>query len=703
MGCAEEVIPSVLRQRGPYRRLTISTVVAVLVAAATSFLPNDSALQGWLTDISVSIRAVIFGERPLDSDHVVVVGMDERSLDAPELLPYPRALFSPVYTAIAEKAFDAGAKGMLFDIILAYDARGMKVAGETPLKSYDTPFLKRLRAERKSGRMILGWSARLLPARRFLQVAGNDALGLTVIPFGAGNVVREVPPLIPDEQGGVQPTLSGRAMSLLGAEVTEEVSIVPPAPYDTLPAVSMVDIIRCQDPEALRRAFEGKVLFLGGLLPGEDRIKGADRFLARHTAPVIPEDPCTFPRPLTREPGEEALPGVFIHAAAVDAVLSGWAPAPAPPWLATALSGMLAFVISMTALVFRPVVALAGLLVGLGTVFAASVAALEAGVLLAIGGTLLAGPAAFAMTWGIRLRLLDRRENAIRREFGRFLSPILVQQMIETGVTPALGGEERDVTILFADLSGFTTTSESLESAELTALLNRYLNRIASVVQDHNGYVDKFIGDAVMAIWNAPAPMENHALAGVEAAHDIVAAVAALGAEDGALGKPTFAIKVGICSGPATVGNIGAADRMNYTVIGETVNLAARFESLPALLNTPIVIGPRTAEKVVERYEVLPIVSIQVKGKTEGVVVSAPIALRDEVTAEVRAALEDYAIALKAFEEGAFEIAAELWDELATRDWPGAGPSEAMAEESRLMNKQLLLTPWTGVLEARSK
>ncbi len=681
----------------------ISTVVAIVVAAATLLLPKDTALQGWLTDISVSARALVFGERSLDSAHVVVVGMDERSLDAPELLPYPRALFSPVYTAIAEKAFDAGAKGLLFDIILAYDARGMKLRGEAPLKGYDTPFLKRLRAERNSGRMILGWSARLLPARRFLQVAGNNALGLTVIPFGAGNVVREVPPGIPDEQGGIQATLSGRAIALLGGTATENVSIVPPAPYDTLPSVSMIDIIRCQDPEALRRAFEGKVLFLGGMLPGEDRIKGADRFLARHIEPVDPEDPCDLPRPLTREPGEEALPGVFIHAAAVDAVLSGWAPAPAPPWIAFVLTGLLAFLTSMKAMIFRPIVALGGLLVGLVVVFAASVVALEFGALLAIGGTLMAGPAAFAMSWGIRLRLVDRRENAIRREFGRFLSPILVQQMIETGAQPALGGEERDVTIMFADLSGFTETSETLSSEELTAILNRYLDRISRVVQDHNGYVDKFIGDAVMAIWNAPAPVENHGLAAVEAAHDIASTVAELGDEDRAAGKPAFAIKVGISSGSATVGNIGASDRMNYTVIGETVNLAARFESLPTLFNTPIVIGPHTTELVIDTYEVLPLVSIQVKGKSEGVLVSAPLMLREKVTPKIRAALEDYAIALSAFESGKFETAAELWDELSLRDWPGAGPSGAMAEESRLMNKQLLLTPWTGVLEARSK
>ena len=697
------MIHDALRRRGPVRRFIISTVVSALMVAMALAIPRDTALQGWLTDASVGVRALVFGERPLSQENVVVVGMDERSLDAPELLPYPRALFTPVYDAIAQKAFDAGAKGMLFDIILAYDARGLKVGDATPLKGYDTPFLKRLRAERKKGRMVLGWSARLLPARRFLQVAGNDALGLTVIPFGAGNVVRQVPPRIPDEEGGYQATLSGRGISLLGGKRTEDVLILPTAPYDTLPSVSMIDVVRCTDPDALRRIFEGRVLYLGGLLPGEDRIKGADRFLARPEIPVVPEDPCTFPKPLTREPGEESLPGVFIHAAAVDAVMAGWAPRPAEPWFPVVLAGLLAFVTAYAALVLRPVIGLAGLVTGIATIYGASVVALEAGVLIEVGAALLAGPAAFAMTWGVRLRLVDRRENAIKREFGRFLSPILVKQMIETGETPALGGEERDVTILFADLSGFTATSESMESEELTELLNRYLDRIAGVVQDHKGYVDKFIGDAVMAIWNAPAPVENHALAAVVAAHEIAEAVEEMGAEDRAAGKPSFSIKVGICSGPATVGNIGASDRMNYTVIGETVNLAARFESLPPLFKTPIIIGPRTGEMVINHYELLPIVSIQVKGKSSGVRIAAPILLRSDVTPAVREALEDFAIALSAFEEGQFETAATLWDELAERDWPGAGPSEAMATEARIMNKQLLLTPWTGVLEARSK
>ena len=114
-------------------------------------------------------------------------------------------------------------------------------------------------------------------------------------------------------------------------------------------------------------------------------------------------------------------------------------------------------------------------------------------------------------------------------------------------------------------------------------------------------------------------------------------------------------------------------------------------------------IGPRTAAAVAEKYQLLPIVSIQVKGKSTGIRVHAPLCLREEATPVLTEALEDYAIALEAFEDGAFETASGLWRSLADRDWPGAGPSAVMAEEADTLAQSLMLKPWTGVLEARSK
>ncbi len=171
---------------------------------------------------------------------------------------------------------------------------------------------------------------------------------------------------------------------------------------------------------------------------------------------------------------------------------------------------------------------------------------------------------------------------------------------------------------------------------------------------------------------------------------------------DAEAGEPNFGIKVGLSTGISTVGNVGSQDRVNYTVVGENVNLAARFESLPSVLKTPIVIGPRAASQVRDHFTLLRLVSIRVKGKSNGLDVFAPL-YEDEVTDDVVKRMEEYASALSAFERGDFEVAAAEWDVLAAVDWPGAGPSQALAAHSRILTKHVFNKPWDGVLETRSK
>jgi adenylate cyclase len=334
-----------------------------------------------------------------------------------------------------------------------------------------------------------------------------------------------------------------------------------------------------------------------------------------------------------------------------------------------------------------------------GGVFLAAVLALERGMQLQPAWAMVAGPVGFLAGYGIRIRLLDRASYRMRREFGRYLSPVLVQHMVDTGQLPRLGGEEREVTVLFADLSGFTAASERLESAELMRVLNRYLDAIAGVIADRGGYVDKFIGDAVMAMFNAPAPMDDHAAQAVAAAHEIEQRVRRMANDDRTGGRYAFRVKVGIATGPATVGNVGARDRVNYTVVGETVNIAARLEALPGLFDTPIVIGPRAAEAVAGRYRMLRIATVHVKGITEGVPVFAPIDRPKEPEIEER--LARYHRALDDFENGRFAAAA-AWSDLAAETWPGAPIAARMRREA----ERHATTPpknWKGILEANVK
>lgn len=691
------------RRAAFFRRTGAAALIAAILTAIAASTPVKNVLQGWVSDAVIAARAELFGIRPLDSQNVLIVGMDTRTLAAPELSKVPQAMFTPYYATLAKRAFEYGAAGLVMDLLLAYDAKDLTLDGSAPLRRYDDDFLKVLKAERRNGRVVLGRSRTLLPARRFTLIAGKSGLGMVEVPLGSGGVVREVPTVWKDLEGNRNPTLSGRGLALLGRQAPDRVNLTPPAPISTLPIVSMIDLLRCDDPAVLSRLLEGRIIFLGGVLPGQDRLKAPDGMIPRppENAPVFdPADTdmaCTFPRPAIRAQGEPTVPGVFLHAAAVDAVASGWQVQPlgTGPRLGVVFAAV--FLSAMIALILRPLSGALAMTVVVGAVFLGAVAALEAGTELPVGWAMVATPVGFLIAYGARIRLLDRSSYQMRREFGRYLSPVLVQQMVETGQLPRLTGEERDVTVLFADLTGFTAASERLESAELMRVLNRYLDVIASVVAERGGYVDKFIGDAVMALFNAPVLMDDHAGQAVAAAHDIENRVRRMSNEDRIGGRYAFRVKVGIATGGATVGNVGARDRVNYTVVGHTVNVAARLESLPGFFKTPIVIGPDAAKAVADRYRLVRLATVQVKGITDGVSVFAPLDRPDEPVLAGRIAR--YHRALEEFEAGRFAAAAASWADLAGEAWPAAETAGVMQREA----ERLAANPpedWAGIVEA---
>src|SRR5690625_3563241 len=192
--------------------------------------------------------------------------------------------------------------------------------------------------------------------------------------------------------------------------------------------------------------------------------------------------------------------------------------------------------------------------------------------------------------------------------------------MIEQGQPPRLGGESREVTVMFADLSGFTRLTAELPEHELLATLNEYLDTCVRIVEAHGGYVDKFIGDAVMAVWNVPVRLADHApravAAGLEMARAVNEIGGAIGRGGGAEGHrgPGPILKVAINTGPVLVGNVGSRERMNYTVIGATVNLAARLEDIPRRFDCDVIMGQQTARAVDRDFVLLPVAAVSLAG-----------------------------------------------------------------------------------------
>jgi adenylate cyclase len=221
--------------------------------------------------------------------------------------------------------------------------------------------------------------------------------------------------------------------------------------------------------------------------------------------------------------------------------------------------------------------------------------------------------------------------DRVRNLLGKVVSPEIATQLLQSDLK--LGGEEREVTILFSDLRDFTSLSEKLPPTEVLALLNRYLDRMSSIIERHGGVVDKYIGDAIMALFGAPVPLPDAPARAVAAAREMAQALVQLNAELQAEGRPALAFGVGINTGRVVAGNMGSQNRLNYTVVGDGVNLAARLEALtkdPAY-GTPIIVSEATLAAINPRPAARELGEVRVKGRTGSVHIFA-LSPRGETT-----------------------------------------------------------------------
>src|SRR3984893_4535546 len=248
-------------------------------------------------------------------------------------------------------------------------------------------------------------------------------------------------------------------------------------------------------------------------------------------------------------------------------------------------------------------------------------------------------------TTGIYLTLIffsfvreQAQRQQIRSGFAQYLSPALVEQLAQSPEKLVLGGEEREMTIMFSDVRGFTTISESYKSDPqgLTKLMNRFLTPLTNAILARKGTIDKYMGDAIMAFWNAPIDDEQHQLNACEAAVDMLEKIDELNklreqeAEEGGPAYIPLNVGVGLNTGTCVVGNMGSDLRFDYSVLGDSVNLASRLEGQSKEYGFPIIVGSKTALAVKDKFAILELDFIMVKGKKEPEVIYA-IAGREDV------------------------------------------------------------------------
>jgi adenylate cyclase len=220
---------------------------------------------------------------------------------------------------------------------------------------------------------------------------------------------------------------------------------------------------------------------------------------------------------------------------------------------------------------------------------------------------------AYIHRYVIEAKTKEKVENAM----GRYMSEDVMKDVIKNIDNLGLGGKKAIVTVLFSDIRGFTSMSENMSAQEVSQLLNEYFSEMEPIVTKYNGIINKFIGDAVMAVFGEPIQDENHAINAVKCGYDMLKKVGELDEKWEKEGKPVIKIGVGINTGEVFVGNIGSEKRMEYTVIGDTVNLASRLESYNKTYKTQILISSATYEKSKDFISVNKISDVEIRGKAE--------------------------------------------------------------------------------------
>ncbi|MBZ0093596.1 MAG: adenylate/guanylate cyclase domain-containing protein [Sulfuricellaceae bacterium] len=391
----------------------------------------------------------------------------------------------------------------------------------------------------------------------------------------------------------------------------------------------------------------------------------------------------------------ELMPGVEIHANLIADMAGGTVIRAAPAswkwllWLATAALSLLLM------RRWQPVKSgVAGLVL---------IAAIGGGDFALFSQKLIWLPAASALLTvtliylaqgGVAYFLEQRQRRQIKRAFSMYVAPAVVEEVIAHPELLKLGGERRDLTLLFTDLAGFTSISEALDAEQVANILNRHLTEMTEIVLRYHGTVDKFIGDAVMAFWGAPIPDAEQSLHAVKAAVEMQEKIAAMREEVAAAGGPDLHMRIGVHRGECIVGNMGGDNRFDYTAIGDTVNLASRLEGVNKVYNTGILLSETVAEAVAGQLALRQVDTVRVKGKHVGVRIFTPCP--DEMLAARTAS------ALAAYQAGDWALAQTLWSDILAA-FPGDPVALTFLHRLETYRSAGWPEPWDGITTLESK
>jgi len=693
------------------RRLAVAAALALLSGGLILLPPADFLLRLGI-DALLPLRHWLHGPlfAPSESD-VVVVAIDEQSYRAEPFRNTPKVAWTPHIARVLEMVTEAGPKAVGFDVIYPTSLDRPEL-----LRGYDRPFLLALRKAADRELIVLG-QARLSSETiqpypgQIAAIKGRDNLRTLNLMVDPDDVVRGYFRAFGNEGGGETPSFGAELARRAGAALPADDFLINfnTVPGD-IPIYSMVDLWTCAGEGAaayFARHFRGKIVIFGEALDLEDRFVSSKRLAmtARADAAAQPER-CRVaaePERFGALGDRRSMPGVLIHAAAINTLTKDLHLAPLPK--AAQFAAVTSSVLLLAVLFFmlKPGAGLAAAGAVLAAELVLAVNAFAAGVVVPIAMLAVTAALAYSLTYAYRFVVEDKERRWIQHAFRHYLAPVLVDRLAADPEALRLGGEKRRVTVFFSDIAGFTTISEGLRDQpdRLVEILNKYLTVMTEAVEARGGYVDKYIGDAVMAIWNAPLDDDQSERHGVEAALDCLAALERFNAEvvEREYGMKPIGTRIGLNTGMAVVGNMGSKARLNYTVTGDTVNLAARLEGANKEYGSNIMISEDVASGLGGEFTLRRLDRLVVKGKREPVTVFEVFGRRSDAGAALLERIAAFHAALALYDARDFAAAGRAFAALAASD-PAA---EMYAEWCRHYQAAPPPADWNGAFEMKTK
>ncbi len=331
------------------------------------------------------------------------------------------------------------------------------------------------------------------------------------------------------------------------------------------------------------------------------------------------------------------------------------------------------------------------------------------GIILDLVHPYLTIAAVFIATYLYRYVTEFREKLQLQTSFGKYVNPALVKEIIEHPESLKLGGESRNLTIMFTDIAHSTTIEEKLSAENVVTILSEYFEAMSQVIMEEGGTVDKFEGDGIMALFGAPVAQTDHAVRATRAALNMRIKLAKLLEKwktdpplPGGQLKPQIDFRCGLSSGEAIVGNMGSSQRFDYTALGDVVNLASRLEGANKMFGTNIMIGEKTWEKIKDQFEGRELGLVQVIGKNEIIKVFEPWAPKGELPQDAFKLLQQYNEALKLYYSRKFSEALEKFEDLLKAS-PNDEPSKKYRQRCEVLRDFPPAANWNGAFEMGTK